>query len=256
MACLSSVFHCGFPRFSSGGSFAQTAMSEDWIAFYLQPGFAVMRWWRFLLPLALLCSPGALGAEVAWAWIGGCNTILGPRSFGTKGSFSASTAPGPLSGHRMAFANDGYLYVFFGTYCKDVNCLGEDTEARLDTVWKYNPTSKQWMWAAGSNVPGASINWGTKGSFSATATPGARSAAAIAYDGQYFWMAGGTLAGNYYMDLWAFNPSNNQWSWRAGCNVPNVVGNYGTKGSGDSATLPRSRSVRESMECAHLCSML
>jgi hypothetical protein len=100
---------------------------------------------------------------------------------------------------------------------------GEDTYSYLDDLWQYDPSINQWAWMWGG---GFTIlpDYGTLGVFSPTNSPGAR----IVYSSWKdlpgkFYLLGGTLNafnGPHYADLWAFDPSINQWAWVSGSNLP------------------------------------
>jgi hypothetical protein len=122
----------------------------------------------------------------------------------------------------------------------------------LNDLWKFNPSTTQWTWVAGSNslanyIAGAPGIYGTKGTASATNMPGGRySAQAWTDKSGNFWMLGGVGADStgqqlYLNDLWMFNVSTGQWTWVSGNNIVDGVGVYGNQGVANAANVPGAR---------------
>jgi hypothetical protein len=100
-----------------------------------------------------------------------------------------------------------------------------------------------WTWVSGSSSQGA------KGVYSGgSAVPGGRVGANSWFDSSgNFWLFGGlawdstgTTVGEMN-DLWMFDTSTSEWTFKGGSTTANPVGTYGTKGSGDSTTFPGGR---------------
>jgi N-acetylneuraminic acid mutarotase len=181
-----------------------------------------------------------------WAWMGGSSTLSctgsncgQPGAYGTPGSPAASNVPGGRSDAASWIDNRGNFWLFGGHGWDSTGKLGS-----LNDLWEFSPSQGQWAWMGGSNVvpvdqwgnglgqPGV---YGTLGTAAAGNIPGGRYGALnwTASDGT-FWLFSGAgydsaAAQGYLNDLWAFNPSTNQWTWVGGSNtVP--IGDYDGNG--------------------------
>ena len=109
---------------------------------------------------------------------------------------------------------------------------------RLKRDVKYDVTSGDWTWMAGSNTTGTlgvyPATVGTGGS--STYFPGARSYSTTWADATgNVWLFGGTDGTNFFNDLWKFDGT--YWTWEAGSNSTGVAGSYpATTGTGGSLT--------------------
>ncbi len=121
------------------------------------------------------------------------------------------------------------------------------TSGYLDDLWEFNPSTKNWVWLAGSDAstcwsteacPATAI-YGTLGVPAATDTPGNRSGASSWTDKSgNFWLfgsnawrlSGTTVTNNNLNDLWELNLSPQEWGWMSGSSVSNKTGTYGTLG--------------------------
>ncbi len=179
---------------------------------------------------------------VEWTWISGSDLRFAPGEFGTKGAPSPSNAP---PGRRCAvrwldFGDDFWL---FGGEGRDPS--GGD--GYRNDLWKFDPSTLEWTWMAGSpdmDLPGI---YGTKGMHSASNSPGARIYAASATDlAGGLWLFGGSgpdstgLPGELN-DLWKFDPPSGDWTWMGGSNLRAAPGLYGTKGVPAPGNFPGAR---------------
>lgn len=165
-------------------------------------------------------------------WISGSQNTNQAGIYGTKGIPDANNAPGSRYLSARWTDKNGNLWMFGG--------YGEDSVSSIDylnDLWKYDTTTHQWTWVAGSTTTDQSGTYGTLGTPSVNNIPGARSGAMKWNDAQgNLWLFGGygyDSNGNYgYLnDLWKFNPTSQEWTWVNGSNTINQQGNYGTKGA-------------------------
>jgi N-acetylneuraminic acid mutarotase len=103
--------------------------------------------------------------------------------------------------------------------------------------------SNEWTWIGGSSTVDQPGVYGTKGVPSATNIPASRWRAASSTDsGGSLWLFGGADYSGLLNDLWAFNPSTNEWTWMGGnstwgtncCGQPGVYGTLGMPATGNS----------------------
>lgn len=195
-----------------------------------------------------------------WTWMGGSKTIpkvsgsiLGqPGVYGTLGVSAAGNIPGGRSGASSWTDSSGVFWLFGG---RGFDSVGN--YSILNDLWRFDPSTGQWTWTAGSNTDacsgqssppcGQSGFYGTQGVAGPSNLPGGRWGASDWTDAKgNFWLFGGfgvDSAGNYgdLNDLWEFSPSSQQWTWLAGNNLASQVGVYGTLGVFASANTPGGR---------------
>jgi N-acetylneuraminic acid mutarotase len=105
-----------------------------------------------------------------WAWMGGANTAdpegnaLG--SYGTLGVASATNFPGERSGAATWTDDAGNLWLFGGSLLY--------SNGQLNDLWKFTPSTGQWIWMSGANTVNEHGTYGTPGVGSKTNVPGAR----------------------------------------------------------------------------------
>jgi hypothetical protein len=169
-----------------------------------------------------------------WTWISGSSTINQLGVYGTQGTPGPTNVPGARLNASAWIDASGNLWLFGGIYSQQVGSgvMGH----YLNDLWKYS--NGQWTWMAGSNQPDQPGTYGTKGTPSATNTPGARSGAAAWSDSSgNFWLFSGG-GGSFPNDLWKY--SNGQWTWVGGSQTSSP-GSYGTLGVASSSNMPGSR---------------
>jgi N-acetylneuraminic acid mutarotase len=165
-----------------------------------------------------------------WTWVKGDNTTDHTGVYGTKGVSSPTNKPGgrlegvtwvDASGNFWLFggygwASSGYMY--------------------LNDLWKYNPTTNEWTWVNGDNIPNQLAIYGTKGVPSSANKPGGRLSNTSWIDASgNLWLFGGSgyvASGSlgYLNDIWKYDPLSNQWTWVGGDNTINPATVYGTQG--------------------------
>jgi N-acetylneuraminic acid mutarotase len=200
-----------------------------------------------------------------WTWMGGSNTIPvngegQPGVYGTLGTPAAGNIPGARTGAASWTDNSGHFWLFGGSSIEPANFR------ELNDLWEFDPTTNQWTWMGGSNtIPGTGEGqpgvYGTLGTPAAGNVPGGRSTAVSWTDSSgNLWLFGGLgvdASGNYgsLNDLWAFNPSTNEWTWMGGGNkVPCIPENgctgnpgvYGTLGVPATGNIPGGRAYTTS----------
>jgi N-acetylneuraminic acid mutarotase len=165
-----------------------------------------------------------------WTWMGGSEAVevlLGYQggAYGTLGVPDEGNIPPSRSSAAAWTDNSGNLWLFGGYGGEGINALND--------LWKYDPTSHQWAWMAGAGNNLHPEARGTLGIPAPANTPGGTSNISANWtDAQgNLWLLGGDSASitganqDSYLgaanELWAFNPSINEWAWMGG----NYVGN-------------------------------
>src|SRR5687767_2035812 len=197
---------------------------------------------QVLLIVALLTN--SLLRAQHFTWVKGSTTINQKGEYGNMGVASATNNPGGRSEACTWRDVNGNFWLFGG--------LGRDYVANLDLLndlWKYTPSTGQWMWVSGDNFIAQQGVYGSKGVSASTNKPGCRRAAASWIDASgNLWLFGGygydgSGGLGRLNDLWKFDPATNQWTWISGSNLINDAGSYGTKGVSSASNLPPARLV-------------
>ena len=201
-----------------------------------------------------LCVPISLGichsaiaqksAPNQWTPVGGTSSMYQPGKYGTQGTPSASTVPGSRSQAATWVDGNGNLWMFGGFGVPSATPWGT-----LNDFWKYDTATSQWTWVSGSSTAGARGTYGTLGTPSSETIPGARyNGSSLTDKSGNFWLFGGlgvdsTGANGLLNDVWEFDPSSSQWTWKGGGNVSasSKTGVYGSMGTPASANIPGAR---------------
>ncbi len=173
-----------------------------------------------------------------WAWMGGDNYsesyIKG--IYGTQGVPAVLNNPGGRTAAASVISNNGNLYLFGG------NGGSATGYGHLNDMWKFDTTTKNWVWLKGdsiANVPGV---YGTIGIANPANKPGARSGSVTWKDKDgNIWLFGGSGINGLHNDLWKYTVALNQWTWMHGSDTANGLGVYGTKGVSTPLNNPGSR---------------
>ena len=180
-----------------------------------------------------------------WTWVSGDNMIVSfasffygnPGVYGTRNVPAASNKPGGRHYQNSWVDTAGNFWLFGGT-----GLDAADNGGDLGDLWKFDPALGEWAWVSGDSLAEGAVVYGTAGVPAAGNKPGGRYGDANWIDGSgNFWIFGGRTRINYYNDLWEFNTTTGLWVWVSGTNVTNGPGVYGTKGTGNSATVPGAR---------------
>lgn len=178
-----------------------------------------------------------------WTWVSGTNVIESVGVYGTKGVPSTANRPGSRGNASSFMDLSGNLWLFGGN-----GHATAATVAKLNDLWKFNPTTLEWTWISGSNALGAGSTYGVKGAPSTTNIPSGRDESAFWTDNNgNFWLLGGhgkdasNGFDNELNDLWSYHVTNNTWTYVAGSTTALQSGIYGTKGVLSSTTVIGSR---------------
>jgi N-acetylneuraminic acid mutarotase len=125
---------------------------------------------------------------------------------------------------------------------------GGGASAAANFVVANAQAAGQWTWMGGSNIAGAASVYGTTGVPDPANDPGARMTSVSWTDSSgNLWLFGGcagSCTSGGFNDLWAFNPTSNEWTSVSG--NTNGTGIYGTLGVPDVANIPPGRSFSTS----------
>jgi len=175
-------------------------------------------------------------ATAQWAWMAGNSTVAysptagsgQPGVYGTLGTPSASSKPGSRASAVGWNDKSGNLWLFGGAGFDANGGFGS-----LNDLWKFDVSTNEWTWMGGDNTlpsvdASSYLSWsqpGVYGEFGTPAAgniPGGRSESTGWTDGNgNFWLYGGFGRDGrndvcYLNDLWEFDPTTNEWSWRGG----------------------------------------
>jgi N-acetylneuraminic acid mutarotase len=182
-----------------------------------------------------------------WVWVSGGNEDNASGVYGTSGAASAGNVPGGRYSASSWIDLSGNLWLFGGYGYDSAGGVG-----RLNDLWQYTPSTRQWVWVSGGKADNASGVYGTLGTASAGNVPGARYSASSWIDSSgNLWLFGGfgydsTGASGSLNDLWRYSPSSAQWTWVSGGNADNASGVYGTQGSAAASNVPGARQAANS----------
>lgn len=176
-----------------------------------------------------------------WTWMSGSNTYGATGVYGTKGIPAAGNVPGCRNNMSAISDSSGNLWLYGG--------IGDDGSSTVvfNDLWKYTPSTGQWTWVSGSNVPNAGGVYGTMGTAAATNVPGARGGMVVWTDNAgRFWVFGGwgfdSQSGRGELsDLWRYDVATGYWTWVNGSTLRATAGVYGTLGTPSVSTQPGGR---------------
>jgi len=173
-----------------------------------------------------------------WTWIGPSNSNLANQngSYGTLGTGSGTTAPGGRQ-HGVLWADASGNIWLFGGFGFDSAGTGSPEGAVLNDLWKFNTTTKQWVWVSGGGATGIANQAGTYGTQTTAAAgniPGSRWGAVgwLNPDGDLFFFGGwgygssSTQGTGFLNDIWEYDHTSGQWTWWKGSSGVNQQGSY------------------------------
>jgi N-acetylneuraminic acid mutarotase len=169
-----------------------------------------------------------------WTWMGGSSTLGAgrgrPGQYGTLQKPSALNIPGGRYGFVSWKDVNGNFWLFGG---EGLDADGKD--GYLNDLWELNPSTREWTWMSGSSsisdfckplagltYCGESGDYGELGTAASGNTPGGRYQAVGWTDREgNLWLFGGygfDASGivGFLNDVWEFEPSSMEWSWRGG----------------------------------------
>jgi galactose oxidase-like protein len=175
-----------------------------------------------------------------WTWVGGENQFAGV--YGTQGVAAAGNIP-PVRLSMASWTDHVGNFWLFG---------GDGIGAELNDLWMFNPTTREWTWISGSQLPPCCTNpiggiYGTENIAAAANVPGARAGSASWTDSAgNLWLFGGSAASGVstidsFNDLWMFSPVTKQWTWVSGSATTGAPGTYGTLGMAAAGNAPGAR---------------
>jgi uncharacterized repeat protein (TIGR02543 family) len=177
-----------------------------------------------------------------WTWVKGANLRNQAGVYGTLGVASAGNTPGARSG-ASAWVDEAGMFWLLGGYGEG----GGAGEGFYCDLWRYNPSTNQWTWMKGPNVPNQNGVYGTLGVASVTNNPGGRDSARAWLDSDgKLWLHGGyglaaSGIGGFLNDLWSYNPATGNWTWEKGANTANQAGVHGVQGVAAETNKPGAR---------------
>ncbi|MBL0152786.1 MAG: hypothetical protein IPP93_04595 [Chitinophagaceae bacterium] len=153
--------------------------------------------------------------------------------YGTNGVAAANNKPGSRRGSATWTDQEGDLWLLGG------NGHGSQMQkGYLNDLWKYNPSTNQWVWVKGDTTANVNGVYGTKNTGAPANKPGARYGAVTWVDNSgNLWLFGGLGYSNSgsvegsLNDLWKYDRISNIWTWVKGDSTLNNQGIYGTKGT-------------------------
>jgi N-acetylneuraminic acid mutarotase len=195
-----------------------------------------------LISACVLKEKGQPEETFGWTWESGGNLGGQAGVYGTKGTASSSNVPGARGYTVSWFDSSGKPWLFGGHGYDSASNSGH-----LNDLWKYNPTTLEWTWVAGSNAVDQTGSYGARGTAAPTNVPGGRDTCASWLDSSgKFWLFGGygfdsNGQGGWLNDLWKFDPTSLEWTWVSGSEAMGQAGVYGTQGTADPSNFPGSR---------------
>ncbi len=164
-----------------------------------------------------------------WTWMKGDNSTEQYSVYGTQGTAHTANKPGAIYASVSWTDANNNLWLFGGFGYTDNNF------GFLNTLWKYNPSTNQWIWIKGDDTIDKTGVYGTKGLEDNINKPGARYGSLTWTDADdNLWLFGGygydSSSIGILNDLWRYNPSTNKWAWIHGDKAVDQKAVYGTKG--------------------------
>jgi hypothetical protein len=163
-------------------------------------------------------------------WIAGNNIINQAGIYGTNGDYDSSNVPGSRETHTSVLYDN--TMIIFGGFGYDNSTT---TTGRLNDVWQYNFTSKQFRWIGGNNIINQAGIYGTKGDYDSSNVPGARRFHTSVLYGNTMIIFGGNGFDNSSSsterlnDVWQFDLLSYQFRWIGGSKVVDQDADYGIR---------------------------
>jgi hypothetical protein len=178
-----------------------------------------------------------------WVWIKGSSGINSPGSYGTIGVSVAANNPSARGSSFFWNDKNGNFWIY-GGYGYD----GASNYGSLNDLWKYNPTSNQWVWMKGTNIKNQVPVYGTMNVPTITTRPGSMGSGGCWADSTgNLWLSNSfgtnSVATDFYVNImWKYNVTTNQWTWVKGPNIlANQPGNFGTMNISAASNIPGGR---------------
>jgi N-acetylneuraminic acid mutarotase len=177
-----------------------------------------------------------------WTWISGGSGDNANGVYGTQATAAAGNMPGGRNSVASWIDSSGNLWLFGGYGYDSTGSVG-----KLNDLWQYSPSSGLWTWVDGEDAANGSGLFGTLGTATVGALPGARQAASSWIDSAgNLWLFGGvgydaSAAVGNLNDLWKYAPGTSEWTWVSGGSGDNASSLHGTQGTGSPADVPGGR---------------
>jgi N-acetylneuraminic acid mutarotase len=161
----------------------------------------------------------------------------GAGVYGTQGVSAAGNVPGARVAAAWWIDSSDNLWLFGGAGADVSGNVGS-----LSDLWRFNPTSGQWTWIAGSQAVNDGGNYGMQGVASTSNAPPAGAGGTAWVDSAgAFWMFGGATSTGYLGAMWKFDPVSSEWTWVNGSSSPNPAASYGSSGVPAASNTPGGR---------------
>ncbi len=198
----------------------------------------------FCFFLIQYAATAQISSQTPWVWMRGDNAGQIAGNYGTLRVPAATNKPGSRT-MSVSWSSGGNALWLLGGYGSG----GGTSTGRLNDLWKYDLTLKQWIWMSGDTVGDRVGVYGTRGVAAASNKPGSRSGSARWIDtAGNLWLFGGfgyaaSSRANYMLnDLWLFDTTSKTWTWISGDSATtNPNGVYGQKGVPSAANNPGGR---------------
>jgi hypothetical protein len=200
---------------------------------------------RKIIPIltVLIAVSFSLSAQITtsseWIWVKDDSTV------NRLGNYLSEYKPGCRSGGISWKDNSGNFLLFGGFgYLDTLHPLtGYGSLGPVNNILKYVVSTNTWI-----SVRGGSLyihpTYGTQGVTAITNDPGSRYNSTGSGDASgNLWLFGGMCVGggDYYDDLWKYDPLINRWTWMKGDNTIEMPGLYGVQGVSTINSNPKSR---------------
>lgn len=176
----------------------------------------------------------------AWIWMSGADSTRNePGVYGTKGISGSSNTPGARRNAVTWVDPNNNLWLFGGSGYE-----ADATSGRLNDLWKFDISTKEWTWMSGSDTVDQAGDYGSKGISSSSNAPGGRYSATGLVDASgNLWLYGGNGVDAFgskssLNDLWKYDISSGEWTWVSGGNSTSQSSTFGTMGTPSSSNKP------------------
>ena len=141
-----------------------------------------------------------------WTWAGGSKIVNQTGVYNTMNVEYSSSIPGAGTSNALLVDNDSNLWLFGGSRYDSTGTFGY-----MNDLWKYDTTTGNWVWVAGSSSANQPANYGVLGEKSPTTIPGGTTDQAIWMDSNnHIWVFGGVgynySAPGFLNTLWELIP--------------------------------------------------
>ncbi len=151
-------------------------------------------------------------ASNMWTWCGGSNIANDPGVYGTMGVPSVNNYPMgrcETNGCWVDSATNSF-WLFGGDRAT--------TYTGINDLWKYNVTTGEWTWMKGDTLASNAGTYGVMNLPDPMNDPGGRLQYSKWNDlsGCLYFFAGSQNVTSYKNDVWKYDPSINEWTWKNG----------------------------------------